>query len=58
MMKKLGNIVTVGALVLILWFTASWVDTIRHNTPGGDEYKNYASWNCIEMVVNACHADK
>lgn len=58
MMRKLGNIVTVVAIILILWFVASWADIISHNNPGGDDYKNYASWNCIEMMVNACHVDR
>ena len=58
MLKKLENLVTVGALILILWFAASWVNTINHNNPGGDGYKDYASWNMIELVVNACHVDK
>lgn len=58
MLKKIENCVTIIALVLILWFAASWMDIIRHNNPGGDEYKNYASWNMIELVVNACHVDR
>ena len=58
MLKKLENFVTIMAIILLILFVASWADTINHNNPGGDEYKNYASWNMIELVVNACHVDR
>ena len=58
MLKKLENFVTIMAIILVIWFVASWADTINHNNPGGDDYKDYAPWNCINLVVNACHVDR
>lgn len=52
MLNKISNLVTVVSLVLVVWFLASWANTLAHNMPG-DGYGDYASWNMIEIACNA-----
>lgn len=39
------TLLTIFSVSMLLWFFASYVDVVCHNTKFDEQYKDYASWN-------------
>lgn len=50
MKKAISNVLTVIAILFLLWVAMSVFDVNIHNNPLSDNFQNYAKWNMFELI--------
>lgn len=54
--EKVLTLLSVVSLIFLVYFGASFADTIKHNDPLSTGYQDYAEWNLFtileEMIQN------
>ena len=52
-MKRISNMFVGVAVVFFIWFVVSFINMNMCNDPFSKNYRNYASWNLISIIVES-----
>lgn len=52
-MKRISNMFVGVAVVFFTWFVVSFINMNMCNDPFSKNYRNYASWNLISIIVES-----
>ena len=52
-MKRISNMFVGVAVVFFIWFIVSFINMNMCNDPFSKNYRNYASWNLISIIVES-----